>query len=213
MKKLLATVSMLALLGACSQTIDIDPQAETTHSKAYLEKKSTVTEETVSSIPDWFLDTPAKEDSVFSAGTATSQDLQLSVDLAVLAAKRVLADRIRGQMSSKLKEYTSRVGQAASGHIVSEVERVTANLIANAQASGYHVNETKVVPHGNLYRTYALLEFPINGTNEIALAQLVKVLNTESLGRAAAAHKELEKETNVPVATMPASPVPKVTTE
>ena len=44
---------------------------------------------TVDKMPDWMEKLPSKEDSVFSAGTAVSTDLQMSLDKSILFAKNI----------------------------------------------------------------------------------------------------------------------------
>ena len=113
---------------------------------------------TFDSIPDWFMNPEEIEGSIVSTGTATAPDLQLSVDIAVMNAKTVLADRLNGKLSGMIKNYISKVGQANKDvGIIEEIEKTARNVIAEVDVSGYRVAKSVVIPSGNQYRTFVKL--------------------------------------------------------
>ena len=71
---------------------------------------------------------------------AQSPDLQLSIDLATLNAKYTLADRINGKLDAMMKTFVSRLGtdDDVSASTMSEVEKVTKNVIASVDVAGYN---------------------------------------------------------------------------
>jgi len=190
--KLMSTVSALMLLGACAHPlVEADPEAVQALGKEVVEAKTKIAVQTEDAIPDWYLNLPEADNAVFSAGTAIEQDLQLAKELAELAAKRTLADRINGKLSSNTKEFTTRVGQAASGTVLSEVERVTENEILDVDVSGYSVHKVLVVPTGNMYRAFVVLKYPTVG-NDVTAAKRRKLAAKTSLIRAKNAFRELQ---------------------
>ena len=70
-----------------------------------------------------------------------SPDLQLSNDIAILLAKRTLADRINGELRSQTKSFVSKIGTDANASVLNEIETVTKNLIADVDVAGLQVKD------------------------------------------------------------------------
>ena len=170
------------------------PAAVYQEQKEKEEAKVEAVEETVDELPSWFLNLPKDEHSVYAAGTATSPDRQLAMDKGTLNAKRTLADRINGLLSSKMKEFVTEIGSGEDTEVVTEVERVTTNLITEVNVAGYSQVEAKVVPQGKQYRAYVLLQYPVGKANRILLEQVKKSKILQGRLRASKAFQELEDE-------------------
>ena len=99
--KHLKILSMLIIgglvLSACS--------AKKSPTTAILEHNQKKVNQTIVEIPKWYKKLPKEDDVIFTAGAATAPDLQLSVDLATMNAKYVLADRINGKMDAMMKSF------------------------------------------------------------------------------------------------------------
>ena len=62
-------------------------------------------------------------------------------------------------MSSQAKTFISKIGSDETDtSILSEVEKVTKNLVADVDVAGYKVAEQKIVSSGTQYRSFVLLE-------------------------------------------------------
>ena len=182
------------LVAGCATPEPGSPEAVYKEQQKKEEARGEAVEKTVEELPDWYTKLPTDEFSIYSAGTATSPDLQLAIDKGTLNAKRVLADRINGLISSKLKEFVTEKGQDEDPTIVAEVERVTSNLITEVNVSGYSQADAKVVTQGSKYRAYVLLRYPIGKANDILVDQVKKSRIIEGKLRASKAFKELEEE-------------------
>ena len=192
---------ILALAG-CSSThenviddsdVPASPEAQTYYGPTLLELQQNVIDENLTQVPDWYVELPEDETSVFSVGSAVSKDLQLAVDKSLLTAKRILADRIDGKLSSKSKEFVSRIGQQETGILVTEIERVTQNVIAEVDVSGYAVRELVLLRSGHLYRAYALLAYNMGEANRLLMGKLLESSTTESRLRAKKAFEDLDE--------------------
>ncbi len=205
--KLLGSVAIIAtvgVLGACSNkdlSVDGSPydncptQMQTTPDGCKALKE--VVEKNADSVPDWMLNLPAEDEAFYSAGTAASRDMQLAIDKANLAAKRTLADRIGGELSSQIKEFVIESGDMYEGDIITlDVERTTKNIMAQINVAGYKPSKLEVYPLGTMYRVYALLEYPIGGANDILVQQIRKNRALYAHVRSSVAFKELEAEVN-----------------
>ena len=138
MKKKLFSILPLIALGSCATQIDVDPLVETPEIQQQIEK----VESTSSAIPDWFKELPEDEKMIYSSGTAIAPDLQLSVDIATMNAKTVLADRINGKLDSMTKQFIAKTGTTdLDSQVLNELERVSKNVIASVDVAGYKIKD------------------------------------------------------------------------
>ena len=205
--KLLGSVAIIAtvgVLGACSNkdlSVDGSPYdnclAQNVQDAEACKSLKEVVKKTADAVPDWMLELPAEDEAFYSAGTAVSRDMQLAIDKANLAAKRTLADRIGGELSSQIKEFVIESGDMYEGDIITlDVERTTKNIMAQINVAGYKPSKLEVYPLGTMYRVYALLEYPIGGANDILVQQIRKNRALYAHVRSSVAFKELEAEVN-----------------
>ena len=138
---------------------------------------------------------PEKDGSIFTVGSATAPDLQFAVDIATLNAKVVLADRINGKLKAMTKSWMTKLGQTdVDATVMTEIEKVAKNVIANVDVSGYNPVELKVFPAGTQYRAFVLLEYSDKEAAKIIMNRLRKDRMVYSRLRSTKAWKELENE-------------------
>jgi hypothetical protein len=196
--KVICSIAIVSILGACAN-LDVKHNAKNcpadqqqTGPCDVLIKKA---KKTAESVPDWMLKLPSSDEAFYSAGTAVSRDMQLAIDKANLAAKRNLADRIGGELSSQIKEFVIESGDTYNSDLVTvDVERVTKNIIAQINVAGYVPHEMEVYPLGTMYRVYTLLAYPIGSKNDILIEQIRRNRALYAHVRSSVAFKELEKE-------------------
>ena len=189
--KLIAGVSALALtLGACGAS---NPKSlVNTPEIKYKTKK---VEAAVSQIPDWYKEMPEEDNAIFTVGSATAPDLQLSVDIATLNGKVILADRINGKLKAMTKTWIAKFGQDdVNSRILTEIEKVAKNVIASVDVSGYNPVKIDVFPSGTQYRAFVLLKYSDTEASKIILNRLRKDRMVYSRLRSTEAWKELELE-------------------
>ena len=189
--KLMASVSILALgLVGCGAT-EPTPFPETAMTKY----KAANVEAALSVVPDWYKKMPEKEGSIFTIGTATAPDLQLAVDIATLNGKVVLADRINGRLKAMTKSWIAKLGQSdVDATVMTEIEKVAKNVIANVDVAGYNLVEVSLAPSGTQYRAFVLLEYSDKEAQKILMNRLRKDRMIYSRVRSTKAWKELELE-------------------
>ena len=138
---------------------------------------------------------PEKDGSIFTVGSATAPDLQFAVDIATLNAKVVLADRINGKLKAMTKSWMTKLGQTdVDATVMTEIEKVAKNVIANVDVSGYNPVELKVFPAGTQYSSFVLLEYSDKEAAKIIMNRLRKDRMVYSRLRSTKAWKELENE-------------------
>jgi len=189
--KLLAGVSILALtLGACANK-EPKPLVNTPEVKYKIAKVKAA----VDLIPSWYKKMPDKEGSIFTVGAATAPDLQLAVDIAILNGKVVLADRINGKLKSMTKQFIAQLGSTdIDSSVISEVEKVAKNVIAEVDVAGYSPVQVEIYPAGTQYRAFVLLEYSNKEAYKIIMNRLRKDRMVYARLRSTEAWKDLEVE-------------------
>ena len=90
-------------------------------------------ERTVKMVPEWYTD--------------------------LLNAKAKLADRIDGRLNSMTKSLVSKVGENVDASVITELERVSKNVIAEVDVAGYTRRQLDVIASGNQFMAFVLLEY------------------------------------------------------
>ena len=191
--KLLATVSMVALtVGACGAN---NPKSVVDTPE--IRYQTGKVERAVSIVPSWYKKMPEKKGSIFTVGSATAPDLQLAVDIATLNGKVVLADRINGKLKAMTKSWMAKFGNSdVDASVMTEIEKVAKNVIANVDVAGYNPIEVDVTAAGTQYRAFVLLEYSDKEAQKIIFNRLRKDRMIYSRLRSTEAWKELDAEVN-----------------
>ena len=187
-------IALLIGLGACAKNPSPLGVINTPMIKYKTEKVAAAT----SNIPKWYKKLPIKDNAIYSVGSSSSPDLQLSVDMATLNAKYTLADRINGKLDAMMKTFITRLGtdEDISATTMSEVEKVTKNVIASVDVAGYSPKEVAVFPNGTQFRAFVLLEYSDAEARKIIMNRMMKDKLVYSKIKSTNAFKELKNEVN-----------------
>jgi len=183
---------MIALaigLGACQTNKDnISLQPVVAYKTEQVSKQ-------ITNIPEWYMNMPTDEEAIYSSGTARAPDMQLAVDIAIMNAKTVLADRINGKLSSMTKTFVAKIGSSdLDTSVLSEIEKVSKNIIAEVDVAGYKVDKSDITQDGTQYRAYVLLEYSNEEAIKIMMNRMRKDRMVYSRLRSTEAWKELENQ-------------------
>ena len=184
--KVISILLLVGLIGCANK-----PPIEVSSVTYEIQKVETA----VSQIPKWYLEIPKDKENVYSTGTATAPDLQLAVDIATMNAKTTLADRINGRLDAMIKTFIAKVGQDdLDSEVLTEVEKVSKNLIAEVDVAGYVPTTVKVYPSGTQFRAFVLLTYSEKEARKVIVNRMRKNRLAYSKLKATDAWKELEDE-------------------
>ena len=187
----IGAIALMVGLGACAKNPDPSKMVNTPMVKYKTAKVKSAT----SIIPTWYKQLPKEDNIIYTVGSATSPNLQLAVDMATLNAKYTLADRINGKLDAMMKTFTSKIGSDdIDSSVLSEVEKVSKNVIASVDVAGYNPKEIEVYPSGTQYRAFVLLEYSDNEARKIIINRLRKDQMVYAKLKSTNAWKELENE-------------------
>ena len=188
----IGALALLVGLGACAK----NPSPLAVINTPMIKYKTEKVEAAASNVPKWYKKLPKQDNSIFSVGSASSPDLQLSVDMATLNAKYTLADRINGKLDGMMKTFITRLGtdEDISATTMSEVEKVTKNVIASVDVAGYSPKEVEVYPNGTQFRAFVLLEYSDAEARKVIMNRMMKDKLVYSKIKSTNAFKELKNE-------------------
>ena len=190
--KLISSVVAIAIgLGACQtnkESITSNPQI--------VYQTNTVSQQ-VEQIPEWYLNIPTADDTIYSSGSAKAPDLQLAVDIAIMNAKTTLADRINGKLDSMTKSFVAKIGSTdLDTSVLNEIEKTSKNVIASVDVAGYVVDKSDITQEGTQYRAYVLLAYNSEEATKMMMNRMKRDRMIYSRIRSTEAWKELEDEVN-----------------
>ncbi len=190
--KLISSVVAIAIgLGACQtnkESITANPQI--------VYQTNTVSQQ-IEQIPEWYLNIPSADDTIYSSGSARAPDLQLAVDIAIMNAKTTLADRINGKLDSMTKSFVAKIGSTdLDTSVLNEIEKTSKNVIASVDVAGYVVDKSDITQEGAQYRAYVLLAYNSEEATKIMMNRMKRDRMIYSRIRSTEAWKELENEVN-----------------
>ena len=188
--KLISSVVAIAIgLSACQtnkESITANPQI--------VYQTNTVSKQ-IEQIPEWYLNIPSADDTIYSSGSAKAPDLQLAVDVAVMNAKSTLADRINGKLDSMTKSFVAKIGSNdLDTSVLNEIEKVSKNVIASVDVAGYIIDKSDVTQEGTQYRAYVLLAYNNEEATKVLMNRMKRDKMIYSRIRSTEAWKELENE-------------------
>ena len=190
--KLISSAVAIAIgLSACQtnkESITANPQI--------VYQTNTVSKQ-IEQIPEWYLNIPSADDTIYSSGSARAPDLQLAVDIAIMNAKTTLADRINGKLDSMTKSFVAKIGSTdLDTSVLTEIEKTSKNVIASVDVAGYVVDKSDITQEGTQYRAYVLLAYNSEEATKIMMNRMKRDRMIYSRIRSTEAWKELENEVN-----------------
>ncbi|NQU66926.1 MAG: hypothetical protein HQ510_03185 [Candidatus Marinimicrobia bacterium] len=147
---LLAGLTSLIIFGCARQSTkgaDLSPDA---------------TRQSIGNVPDWYNNPPVREGYKYNQATATSQDMQMAVDKAVLNAASNLAGELESEMSGLVNRAREETGQGTGSYVIDKFSS-TQEQVISLNLKNYRVEKQDIQREpsdtGTLYRAYVRIEW------------------------------------------------------
>lgn len=144
-------------------------------------------------MPPWMTKLPNDPNYIFSAKTATSQDLQLAIDKAATDARAEVARTVEVRVTDMQKKFTEETGTNTDAQLLQMFTSATKTVVA-ATISGSRIREQLPLKDGSIWRAYVLMEYPIGAANAALMQQIKNNEQMYTKFRATQTFKELDDE-------------------
>ena len=146
-----------------------------TQCSTYTVKKDMSQKGELTKTPKWYVKYSREDKNwMYETASSVSPDLELSIKKSTLLAKAKLADRIDGRLDSMTKSLVSQVGENVDASVITELERVSRNVIAEVDVAGYSRKELDVIASGNQFMAFVLLEYSDRAATKVYTNRLRK---------------------------------------
>lgn len=152
-------------------------------------------ENTLDNLPEWYATPPRDDSMLYGVATAASEDLQMSIDKAILDAKRSIAEKMNSRISGKIRQYMEDHGGAEHyDSLLEESSKVTQSVFTEVDVAGFRVEKQKLEQEGEAYRSYVLVSFPLGQANRVMISKLRHNQQLDTVMKASKAYEDLEAE-------------------
>ncbi len=143
--------------------------------------------------PEWFNNIPSDPNTLFAAKTETSQDYQLAIDKATLSARTEIGNQVDLKLTALEKNFKEETGTGEDAQFLSMMTQAKKSVLSTS-LQGSRVKSVEKCKDGNIWRAYALVEYPLGAAREAYLQQLKKNEQMYTRFRATQTFKELDEE-------------------
>ncbi|MEF1217728.1 hypothetical protein REH76_07915 [Photobacterium damselae] len=156
-KTFISTAMLSVLLAGCASN-GIDDYVKSQQEQH--EKNVKIEQNRFDDIPEWFLNVPANTpDNLYAVGTATTNNLQFSLNQAKLNAEFGLAKALNQEITGRERSY---MHQGSDGNVVSDGDNVITKFVDPTDVVGVQVVKNKVQFSDGKYIVYTLLNLDVN---------------------------------------------------
>ncbi len=144
-------------------------------------------------MPEWYMNVPQDPNYLFAAKTATSQDMQLSLDKATTDGRTEIGRQTDLKVQGLQKKFEEEIGAATEAQLMQQFTQASKTVVSTS-LSGSRVKNQKLCKDGSIWRSYVLVEYPIGAANEALMQQIKKNNEMYTRFRSSETFKELNDE-------------------
>jgi hypothetical protein len=144
-------------------------------------------------IPDWYLNKPEDPNFLYEPATATSQDMQLSVDKAVQAGRTGIGRQVETKIQAIQKRFQEETGVGEDAQLLDQMTQASKTVVSTSLTGSKEINK-KIVKDGKMWRAYVLVQYPLGAAQEAFKAQVAKNEQLYTRFRATQVYKEMDDD-------------------
>jgi len=148
---------------------------------------------TLKSMPKWYSKPPKDDKFLYAPATATSRDLQISLNKAEAEGRLQLGQQLEVKFSALTRRFAEETGEGAGAQLLQEYEQ-TYKAVVSQVLVGTKPRESKFQIEDGVYRAWVLMELPVGAASERLLKQIQQQEQMYARFRASQAFKELNAE-------------------
>lgn len=145
-------------------------------------------------VPDWYLNVPQNENILYSPSSASSKDMQLSINKASTDARAELGRILEARINALQKKFDEETGLGNDAQLLSSFTQAT-KIVVSTTLQGSKITKQKIEKEGASFRAYVLVELPLGAAKSALLDNIKKNEQLYAKFRASEAFKELDAET------------------
>jgi hypothetical protein len=189
MKKIVFATMMAAALAGCGTS---DPYQK--RIDAERERQSELAERALDKAPKWMVDLPKSNTAVYASGTAVSNDMNMSLEKAKLAALGSICVSAGGEVDQQ-----SRAFRTDSVKTSNESSDNTVRAMCRAvDVTGAELVERKQIVEGGQIRTYVLVSLPMGEANILRKTKMEEELARAATARSVEPYRDLDRKVGRP---------------
>ena len=146
-----------------------------------------------SDVPEWYTNIPTDPNYLFAVASATSQDMQLAIDKAVVNARTDIARQTEVKVSGVQKRFDEEAGMGENSQLMQQFTQANKTVVS-ASLTGSRVRSQKMSKDGTIWRGYVLMEYPIGAASQALLNQIGGNNLMYTQFKATQAYKDLDEE-------------------
>jgi hypothetical protein len=155
--------------------------------------KQTMQTTTEGDIPDWYLNKPEDPNFLYEPATATSQDMQLSVDKAVQAGRTGIGRQVETKIQAIQKRFQEETGVGEDAQLLDQMTQASKTVVSTSLTGSKEINK-KIIKDGKMWRAYVLVQYPLGAAQEAFKAQIQKQEQLYTRFRATQVYKEMDED-------------------
>lgn len=194
MKSTYALILIALITAACSTPKPGTPEFVTKQEDERQKAAVKSVDQSISKMPSWYTQPPVDANALYAAATESSPDMQMSMDAAILSAKRQLANSLGARVSELMNNYALQTGTGNDAQVVQEISRVAKSVTTDINLAGFVREKSEVIQEGRNFRSFVLLRYPVGEANRVVADQIKKSQILDTKVRASQAFQELERE-------------------
>lgn len=188
MQRFVNTLSMIILLGSAILWAGCGGgKVQPSEPSVTLLDKATI------SVPEWFSDIPEDSDYLYSATTATHEDIQSAIDIAKTAGRSDIASQVETKVAALFKRFTEEVGIGEDSEIMAMTTVVSKDVVAESLKMAKTLKQDVRKESANVWRAYVLMKMSIWEANVTLIDKVKANKNMYARFKASQVFKELDE--------------------
>lgn len=185
MKKILAILSVSALVTACGSTDPYQKRAD-----AERDRQERQVDRALDRAPKWMNELPKSNSAVYASGSAVSGDLSMADEKAKLVAYGNICTTAGGEVDKQTRVFRADVGDQS----VENSKMAIRSMCRTVDITGAEIVEIKRVSQGTQYRSYVLVALPTGDANPMQQRRDRQRAGAQVSQQADQAFRELDRQ-------------------